>query len=110
MFEMKSGAALKLIKARKRAVPKLIKALEDSSKVIMAHLTLCHIYFNVATFAGPKQKTINDITTYYYFLGQQNGEGLIISEIKKKEGNILYIEPENLKTIISFWKKYVSEN
>jgi hypothetical protein len=67
MFEMKSSAALKLKKAGKRAVPKLILALEDSTKVIMAHLTLCHIYFNVATFAGPKEKTINDTTIYYYF-------------------------------------------
>jgi hypothetical protein len=109
MFEMKSSAALKLKKVGKRAAPKLITALEDSTKVIMAHLTLCHIYFNVATFAGPKEKTINDTTIYYYFLGQQNGEGLIISETKKNGSYKMYIEPENLKTIISFWKKYTSE-
>jgi hypothetical protein len=109
MFEMKSSAALKLKKAGKRATPKLIAALEDSTKVIMAHLTLCHIYFNVATFAGPKEKTINDNTIYYYFLGQQNGEGLIISETKKNGSYKMYIEPENLKTIISFWKKYTSK-
>jgi hypothetical protein len=109
MFEMKSSAALKLKKAGKRAAPKLIAALEDSTKVIIAHLTLCHIYFNIATFAGPKEKTINDNTIYYYFLGQQNGEGLIISETKKNGLYKMYIEPENLKTIISFWKKYTSE-
>ena len=109
MFEMKSSAALKLKKAGKRATPKLIAALEDSTKVIMAHLALCHIYFNIATFAGPKEKTINDTTIYYYFLGQQNGEGLIISETKKNGLYKMYIEPENLKTIISFWKKYTSE-
>ena len=109
MFEMKSSAALKLKKAGKLATPKLIAALEDSTKVIMAHLALCHIYFNIATFAGPKEKTINDTTIYYYFLGQQNGEGLIISETKRNGLYKMYIEPENLKTIISFWKKYTSE-
>lgn len=104
IFEMKSTAAFKLIKIGKRASSKLITALEDSTKVIMAHLTLCHIYFNVATFAGPKEKTLNNNTIYYYFLGQQNGEGLIISETKTNDLYRMFIEPNDLKSIITYWK------
>ena len=108
LFTMKSQPFVKLKKAGKRAVLKLILALEDSTKVIMAHLTLCHIYFNVATFAGPKVKTVNDKNVYYYFLGQQNADGLIISETKTNGVYRTYIEPENLKAIISYWKTKAS--
>jgi hypothetical protein len=109
MFSMNSPASIKLKKAGKRAAGKLIMALEDSTKVIMAHLTLCHIYFNVATFAGPKTKTVNDKTVYYYFLGQKNGEGLIINEVKNNGAYRLYIEPEDLKSIITYWKNIYSK-
>ncbi|MDO9000080.1 MAG: hypothetical protein Q7W45_09975 [Bacteroidota bacterium] len=103
-FEMNSKAAFKLIKIGKRASKKLLIALEDSSKNIMAHLVLCHIYFNVATFAGPKVSTVNDQHVSRYFLGQEKGEGLIISETKNNGEYNLYIEPEYLKATINFWK------
>lgn len=104
MFEMNSSAAMKLIKIGKHATGKLIVALEDSTKVIMAHLVLCHIYFNVATFAGPKEFIANDAQVSKYFLGQEKGQGLIISETKTNGIYRIYIEPENLKSIIAYWK------
>ena len=109
MFEMNSSAALKLIKTGRRSVEKLILALEDSTKVIMAHLILCHIYFNVATFAGPKEFIVNDLQVSKYFLGQEKGEGLILSETKINGVYKIYIEEESLKKIIAFWKNKASQ-
>ncbi|MEI8137665.1 MAG: hypothetical protein WCH21_10110 [Bacteroidota bacterium] len=109
MFEMNSSAAMKLIKIGKKATVKLIVALEDSTKVIMAHIVLCHIYFNVATFSGPKEFIANDRQVSKYFLGQEKGEGLILSETKINGVYKIYIEEENLKKIIAFWKNKTSQ-
>jgi len=104
IFAYKSSAANKLIRIGKAASPKLIAALNDPNKVIMAHLVLCHIYFKSVSFAGPKEQSKDDVTIYKYYLGQQNGEGLIISEIKKGKGYSLFIEPKDLEDIITYWK------
>ena len=108
MFEMNSSAALKLIKTGRRSVEKLILALEDSTKVIMAHLILCHIYFNVAGQSFNKEFIVNDVQVSKYFLGQEKGEGLILSETKINGVYKIYIEDESLRKIVSFWKNKAS--
>jgi hypothetical protein len=102
-FKFKSSDAYKLIKTGKPATEKLIAALNDKDKVIMVHLVLCHIYFSKATFAGPK-KAAGDEDIDIYFLGEENGDGLIISETV--EGNYYkkYVHPEEIQRIISYWK------
>ncbi|MBA2613979.1 MAG: hypothetical protein H0U95_18595 [Bacteroidetes bacterium] len=103
-FSMHSKAAHKLIRIGKPATEKLILALSDSTKVIMAQLVLCHIYFNAATFAGPKVITVNNQHVSNYFLGQEKGEGLIISEIKNNNVYTKYIEANDREIIITYWK------
>ena len=106
-FKMDGKPAYKLIKIGKPASEKLIAALNDSAKVIMAHLVLCHIYFKVATFAGPKTITVNDKHVSRYFLGQEKAEGLIINEINNNGIYKSYIKPDDLKSIIIYWKNIV---
>lgn len=108
-FTMKGKPAYKLIKIGKPSAQKLITALSDTTKTIMAHIVLCHIYFKVATFAGPKVITVDDKHISNYFLGQEKGEGLIISEINTNGIYRLFITPSNLNTIVSFWKNKVTE-
>jgi hypothetical protein len=108
-FTMKGRPAYKLIKVGKPATEKLIASLSDTTKTIMAHLVLCHIYYNVATFAGPKVSTINDTHISNYFLGQKDGEGLIISETKTNDTYKLFITPENLTAIKTYWKNKISK-
>lgn len=108
-FTMKGRPAYKLIKIGKPATDKLISALSDTTKTIMAHLVLCHIYFKVATFAGPKITTVDDKHISNYFLGHKDGEGLIISEIKTNDNYKLFITPENLNSIVTFWKNKVAK-
>lgn len=107
-FMMNGRPAYKLIKIGKPATEKLITALSDTTKTIMAHLVLCHIYFKVATFAGPKVITVNDKHVSNYFLGQKDGEGLIISETKTNDNYKLFITLENLNSIVTFWKNKVA--
>ena len=102
-FSMKSPAAMKLIKIGKPATEKLIAALNDPTKVIMVHLTLCHIYFKQATFAGPKIISIDGVEINKYFLGEEHGEGLIISEVSNRK----YIQPGDLEKIKLYWTKKV---
>lgn len=97
--------AHKLIKIGKPATLKLIEALNDSAKIIMAQLVLSHIYFNKISFAGPKEKMKGEETIYQYFLGKENGEGLIINELKHNGSYHLYVEPKDVKDIIDYWKK-----
>lgn len=106
-FEMHSKAALKLIAIGLPASKKLEEALSDSTKVIMAHLILCHIYFKVATFAGPKTNVINDKDVSNYFLGQKDEEGLIISEVNDNGVYKNYIESKAVEKIMSYWKKKI---
>lgn len=104
-FKYKSSSANKLIRLGKSAVLQLIEALNDPSKNIMAQLVLCHIYFKKATFAGPKTSSNEKEIVYKYFLGEENGEGLIISETTYKGNYTLFVEPGDLAKIISYWKK-----
>ncbi len=108
-FAMNSKAALQLMKRGTSISQKLISALNDTSKTIMAHLVLCHIYFKVATFAGPKSIMQNDKEIFKYFLGQKDGEGLIISEIKVADTYKMYLEEKDRATIINYWKDKTSK-
>ncbi len=108
-FTMNSKPALQLMKRGISISQKLIIALNDTSKTIMAHLVLCHIYFKVATFAGPKSVIQNDKEIFKYFLGQKDGEGLIISEIKVADTYKMYLEEKDRAAIINYWKDKTSK-
>lgn len=103
-FSYNSQAANKLIKIGKRANSKLIEALNDPNKIIMAHFTLCHIYFKHVSFAGPKEQTKGEDIIYKYYLGEEKGEGLIISETKKNGAYTVFIEPKDKEEILLYWK------
>lgn len=109
-FDVKSPSGKSLIKIGKPATQKLIEALNDTSKTIMVHWVLCHIYFKAVSFAGPKEITKDDQTIYKYYLGQEKGEGLILSETKNNGKYYLYIEPSDLLTIKSYWQKKLIKN
>lgn len=109
LFIMNSKPAIQLIKRGTSISQKLITALNDTTKTIMAHLVLCHIYFKVATFAGPKSVMQNDKEIFKYFLGQKDGEGLIISEIKETNIYKMYLEEKDRATIINYWKDKTSK-
>jgi len=103
-FSYNSPAANKLIKIGKRASSKLIEALNDTNKIIMAHFVLCHIYFKHVSFAGPKEQMKEAETVYKYYLGEEKGEGLIISETKKAGGYTVFIEAKDKEEILNYWK------
>ncbi|MCE3259609.1 MAG: hypothetical protein K0S12_1250 [Bacteroidetes bacterium] len=107
-FKFKSSEAYKLIKSGKPVSEKLIAALNDPDKVIMAHLILCHIYFGKATFAGPK-KAAGDEDIDVYFLGAENGDGLIIHEVVEGNTYRKYVHPKDREEIITYWKKRTSK-
>jgi len=104
-FSYTSKAANKLIRKSAKVRKELFIALSDSNKVIMVQLILCNIYFKKATFAGPKMVTENDEHVNKYFLGEENGEGLIISEMKKNGDYTLFIRGSDLEKTRQFWKK-----
>lgn len=104
-FSVKSSAMKKLIRMGKSAAPKLIAALNDENRNIMAHLVLCHIYFGHASFAGPKVVTENDVHVNKYFLGKEHGEGVVISEAKKGGAYRLYLSQPEAERIREFWQK-----
>ncbi|MBL7922099.1 MAG: hypothetical protein JNJ40_17425 [Bacteroidia bacterium] len=108
-FSMNSKPAIQLIKRGTSISQKLISALNDTTKTIMAHLVLCHIYFKVATFAGPKIVMQNDKEIFKYFLGQKDGEGLIISEMKEANTHKMYLEEKDRAAIITYWKDKTSK-
>ena len=101
---MNSPEAMKLIKIGKPATQKLINALADSSKTIMAQLVLSHIYFKKASFAGPKVLVTNEGDLSKYFLGEENGSGLIISEANINGTYRMFVLDSDRQEIISFWK------
>ncbi|MGZ3901694.1 MAG: hypothetical protein ACXVDC_15310 [Bacteroidia bacterium] len=104
-FKMNSPAALKLIKIGKPATQKLINALADSSKTIMAQLVLSHIYFKHASFAGPKVLVTDKGDLSKYFLGEEKGVGLIISETNIDGVYKMFVLDSDRAEIISYWKK-----
>lgn len=103
-FKMDSPAAMKLIKTGKPATGKLIAALSDTTKTIMAHLILCHIYFKHASFAGPKVMVTDNGDLYKYFLGEEKGQGLVLSETNTNNVFRLFVTGDDRKEIIAYWK------
>src|SRR5687767_11654497 len=66
-FSVESKAAQKLIRIGKAANPKLIAALNDPEKNVMAHYVLCQINFHTVTFAGPKSmRKDGEVVNMYY--------------------------------------------
>jgi hypothetical protein len=104
-FEAKSPSADKLIRKGKKTASQLISALDDPERVIMAHFVLCHIYFKHVSFAGPKVVSGEDANIYKYYLGEEKGEGLIISETKKGGNYRMYVEDKDVQKIKEYWKK-----
>ena len=107
-FTMNSPAALKLIKRGPAISEKLVVALSDSTKTIMAHLVLCHIYFGVATFAGPVIVTENDKHVSKYFLGKKDGEGMMISQEKDNNVYKTFVLKTDRDVMISYWKDKIA--
>jgi hypothetical protein len=103
-FKFKSNPALKLIKTGKPATDKLINALDDSTKTIMVHLVLCHIYFKQVSFAGPKVLVTDKGDLNKYYLGEEKGEGLVISETNTDGKYSAFVLPGDRREIIEYWK------
>ncbi|MBA3665292.1 MAG: hypothetical protein H0W61_13930 [Bacteroidetes bacterium] len=108
-FKMQSPAALKLIKIGKPASEKLIKALSDTSKTIMVQLVLSHIYFKQVSFAGPKVLVTNEGDLSKYYLGEEKGVGLVISETNINGIYHQFVTSSDLQEVISFWKKRIAD-
>jgi hypothetical protein len=104
-FEVKSQSANKLIKKGKKAASQLISALDDPERIVMAHYVLCHIYHKHVSFAGPKVVSGEDANVYKYYLGEEKGEGLLISEIRKSGNYRMYVEDKDVQKIKEYWKK-----
>lgn len=107
-FTMNSPAALKLIKRGTSISGKLVMALSDTTKSIMAHLVLCHIYFGMATFAGPVIITENDKHISKYFLGKKDGEGLMISQEKDNNVYRTFVLKADRDVMINYWKNKIA--
>lgn len=107
-FKTNSKHAVKLIRKGKSASGKLLKALNDDSKIIMVHLILCHIYDGKVSFAGPKVQVHDDKDVYHYYLGKEKGEGLVISEEKHGGRYKLYVEESHKKEILAYWTKRIT--
>ncbi len=108
-FSVNSSAANRLVKQGKGITDKLIQSLHDKDKVILVHYVLCQIYFNHVSFAGPKESTKDERTVYKYYLGEEKGNGLIISEIKKNGSYSMYVEEEDIRIIEEYWKTKTSK-
>ena len=106
-FSFDNKAAYKLIKKGKKAMPALYTALNDSTKNIAAHFVLCHIEYKHVSFAGPKIIATEKENIYKYYLGQEKGEGLIISQSKLNGNYRTYIEPTDLEKIKNYWDKII---
>jgi hypothetical protein len=106
-FKINSPAAKKLIKIGKPATEKLIKALNDSTKTIMVQFVLSQVYFKNVSFAGPKTLATDKGDLNKYFLGEEKGRGLIISETNINGNYSAFVLPGDREEIIAFWKKKV---
>lgn len=109
-FKTNSKHLVKLIRKGKSASGKLLKALNDDSKIIMIQVALSHIYDGHVSFAGPKVKVHNDVDVYHYYLGKEKGEGLVLSEIKQNGKYKLYVEDIHKQEIIAYWSKRITSN
>ncbi|MBK9283258.1 MAG: hypothetical protein IPM51_02960 [Sphingobacteriaceae bacterium] len=104
-FNLEGKTANKLIRKGKKISKQLLLALNDTSKTIVTHLVLSNIYFGKVSFAGPKIANQNDYHVYKYFLGEENGEGLIISEIKSHGDYRKYVDKADLEKIKKYWER-----
>jgi hypothetical protein len=104
-FSVNSKAAQKLIRIGKAANEKLIEALNDPTKNIMAHWVLCQINFKTVTFAGPKSMHKDGEQVNMYYLGEEKGEGVVIFETKVNNAYKAYFDKPQIEKISAYWKK-----
>jgi Holliday junction resolvase len=45
---------------------------------------------------------------FKYYLGEENGVGLIISEVKLHGKHKIYVEPKDIETIQNYWKTKIT--
>lgn len=109
-FKVKGSAAQKLIRIGKPATAQLIKALDDEQRNIMAQYVLCHIWYNMSTFAGPKLFVKDSLRVSKYFLGEEKGEGLVISETQTNGIYKMYVREKDREEIKAYWKKKTGMN
>jgi hypothetical protein len=107
-FKTNSKHAFKLIQKGKSASGKLLKALNNDSKIIMVHLILCHIFDGKVSFAGPKVLVHQDSDVNHYYLGKEKEEGLVISEEKHSGRYKLYVEEFHKQEILAYWTKRIT--
>jgi len=107
-FSVQSKAAQKLIRIGKSANPKLIAALNDPEKNVIAHWTLCMINFKAVTFAGPKSMHKDGEQVTMYYLGEEKGEGVVIFETKNGNDYKMFFDKPQLEKISDYWTKKTS--
>lgn len=104
-FMVNSKAAKKLLRIGKSANPKLIEALNDPDKNIMAHWVLCQINFKKVTFAGPKSMHKDGEQVNMYYLGEEKGEGVVIFETKTNGEYKMFFDKPQIEKISAYWQK-----
>ncbi len=109
-FTVNSKAAQKLIRMGKAANAKLILALNDPQKNIIAHWVLCQINFKTVTFAGPKFMHKDGVLVNMYYLGEEKGEGVVIFETQGAEGYNMYFDKPQIEKIIAYWNNKTATN
>jgi hypothetical protein len=107
-FKVESKAAKKLLRIGRSANAKLIEALKDPDKSVIAHWALCQINFHVVTFAGPKSMNKDGEDVNVYFLGEEKGEGVVIYESKTNGNYKLYFDQPQIEKITAYWLKKTS--
>lgn len=107
-FKVENKSAKKLLRIRRSANSKLIEALNDPDKSVIAHWALCQINFHVVTFAGPKTMLKDGEEVNVYFLGEEKGEGFVIYENKKNGDHKFYFDKPQLEKITAYWQKKTS--
>jgi hypothetical protein len=107
-FKVKDYPSLKLIRTGKSISTKLIDALNDSTKTIMAHYVLCHVYLGQVSFAGPKHTVDHDHPLNKYYLGEEYGEGLLITEEELENKYKVYVTIRDREKVIAYWKKKIA--
>lgn len=107
-FSVESKAAKKLIRIGKAANPKLIEALSDPEKNVIAHWALCQINYKTVTFAGPKTMHKDGEQVNMYYLGEEKGEGVVIFESKVNGDYKMYFDKPQIEKISTYWSKKTS--
>ena len=104
-FSVESKAAKKLLRIGRSANPKLIEALNDPDKNIIAHWVLCQINFKKVTFAGPKSMHKDGEQVNMYYLGEEKGEGVVIFESNINGEYKMYFDKPQIEKITAYWQK-----